>query len=131
MDLNKSSSVENLANAEWIAKVEGGVEKDLKGLEYGGEFHVNCMNCEQELMTVMKISDNPSRFPIGLGKYVEVQEQRFKAVCPFCNNSSWTVRVNGTIMVGPIDEKTCIVDYIYGDPKDPDGMLNEVEIIKA
>ncbi len=125
--LNKSSSVENLGNAEWIAKVEGGVEKELRGLEYGGEFPVKCMNCDEELMTIMKVSDRPTRFPIGRGNYVEIPKQRFWANCPFCQNKTWTVKVEGTIMVGPTDN-TVIVDYDYGDPHDEEGMLNEVQI---
>ena len=38
--LSKSSSIDNLAKAEWIASVEGDTVRELKGLEYGGEHQV-------------------------------------------------------------------------------------------
>lgn len=129
--LNKSSSIDALASAEWIAKVEGGVQKELKGLEYDGEYPVKCMNCDTELFTIMKVSDKPAKFPIGRGNYAEVPTQRFRAKCPFCDNGSWVVKVHGTIMIGPVTDKTVIADWNYGDFNDPDGMFNEVILVKA
>ena len=123
MGLSKSSNIESIANAKVVARVEGEVVREIKGLEYGGEFKVCCMGCDQELLTLMKISDKPTRFPIGGGNYAEVASQRFRAKCPFCQEMSWIVKVEGQFMVGEVEGKTSIIDYEYGDYNDPEGMM--------
>lgn len=129
MDLNKSSSVEALANANHIAKIEGGIEKEFKNLEYGGEFKMTCMNCDKEIATLMKISPRPTRIPFGGGRVTEVSHQRFQAKCPFCQNKTWIVKTEGQVMIGPTEE-TSYVGCDIGNPEDPEGMFNIVKVHK-
>lgn len=128
MSLNKSSSVESLANANNIAKIEGGIEKEFKGLEYGGEIHMKCMGCDKSLATVMKVSSNPLRFPAGGRKVVLVHQQRFQADCPFCKSKSWIVKTEGQVMIGGAENSTSYIGCEMGNPHDPDGMFNIVQV---
>ncbi len=127
MSLNKSSSVEDLARANNIAKVEGGIEKEFKGLEYGGEVHMKCMGCDKLLVTIMKVSPNPLRYPTGGGNFKLVHTQRFQTDCPFCGSKSWIVKTEGQVMIGGAED----LSYIgceMGNPDDPEGMFNKVQV---
>jgi Zn finger protein HypA/HybF involved in hydrogenase expression len=128
MSLNKSSSVDSLAIANNIAKVEGGIEKDFKGLEYGGELHMKCMSCDKPLSTIMKVSPNPLRYRTGGRNFVLVHNQRFQTDCPFCNSKSWIVKTEGQVMIGGAENSTSYIGCEMGDPNDPEGMFNKVQV---
>ena len=128
MDLSKSSSIDNLADANHIAKIEGGIQKEFIGLEYGGELIMKCMGCDKDLAVVMKVSPQPLRFPMGGPNFILVHKQRFQCNCPFCDNKSWIITTEGKVMVGGADNLTSYVGCEMGDPNDPDGMFNKVEV---
>jgi hypothetical protein len=127
----KSSSAEALADANYIAKVEGGIDKDISDLEYDGDFVVNCVACDKELFTIVKVSDRPTKIPMGRNQEpILVEKQRFKCNCPFCGGESWLVSVSGQVMVGHVEGVTSLANVSMGDPSDPNGMLTEVEVQK-
>lgn len=108
-----SSSTESFKKAQVIAVAEGDVEKELQGLEYGGETTLVCSNCDKELMTIMVVKSSQE---------VNV----FSANCPFCDDESWKKEIVGKIMVAPIEDKTVIGDFIMGDMVDN---KREVQVI--
>lgn len=128
MSLNKSSSIEALAGANHIAKVEGGIEKEFKGLEYGGELEMKCMGCDKPLAIVMKVSPNPLRWPLPGGTFKLVEKQRFQADCPFCDSKSWIVKTEGQVMIGGAENFTSFIGCEMGNPDDPEGMFNKVQV---
>lgn len=82
---NKSSKVEDLLQANVVAHVDSEVEKERKGLEYGGEFLLTCSNCDKKLAIIMRVREDDI-------------ETRFRAECP-CGDHSFVTPVGGQVRI--------------------------------
>jgi hypothetical protein len=107
-----------------------GVVKPLVGLEYGGEYEVNCMSCNHALFMIMKVSDNPTTIQMGIDKVEQVRVMKFTAKCPFCDGKSWGVSIEGSVFVSAIEGETLLCNLETEDPKDGE-MLTIVELQKV
>lgn len=103
--------------------------KTIKGLEYGGEESIKCCGCSKELFVLMKISDKPTEFSIGKFK-VPIMTQYFTSNCPYCNDMSWKVKIDGKCMVRSSHGKTVIENIDMDFVSISDAVLNKLKIIK-
>jgi len=68
------------------------------------------------------------RYRTGGRNFVLVHNQRFQTDCPFCNSKSWIVKTEGQVMIGGAENSTSYIGCEMGDPNDPEGMFNKVQV---
>ena len=88
---------------------------EKRGLQVLTEDIIQCANCHESLIQILKVKENPSK------TYIIIAE------CPFCNDTSFRYKVDGDIYMSSVD-KTVIDDIIM---ENKDGAIHsKVKVIK-
>lgn len=103
--------------------------KNLQGLEYGGEESVKCCGCNKELFVIMRVSDKSTEFLMGKFR-VPIMTQYFVGNCPFCNDESWKIKIDGKCMIRGSHGKTVISDIDMDFESIDSAVLNKLKIVK-
>lgn len=115
--LNESSNAEALHKANVIAKVEGGIEKDISHLDYDKDYFVCCRGCNKSLLTLVKVSDEGKKYFVlrnGKKALIPILKNSFSCNCPFCGSKSWVVNIEGTLMFD-VDRETVTIEDVSMD----------------
>lgn len=103
---------------------EGEVER-FNQVESLHEKTLNCMSCNEPLITVMQVSKDPVQYGLNSDKTpIMVSSQKIQSNCPFCNSKSWSITIDGRVMIGHVENNTKIVNYDFGDPTEVPMTIN-------